>query len=69
MIRKGAVEYDLTKYQPVLRSSICTGEQTAGFKDRGSGHFIEVQLIQSPKDLKHFLKTYHLREEDLKKEW
>ena len=63
------MEYDLTKYQPVLRSSICTGEQIAGFKDRGSGHFIEVQLIQSPKDLKHFLKTYHLREEDLKKEW
>ncbi|MFR8088766.1 MAG: aspartate dehydrogenase [Lachnospirales bacterium] len=63
------MEYDRIKYQPVLRSSICTGEQIVGFKDRKSGHFIEVQLIQSSKDLKHFLKTYHLREDDLKKEW
>ncbi|MCR5653586.1 MAG: aspartate dehydrogenase [Ruminococcus sp.] len=42
----------------VIRSSICTGEKVAGFKDKKDGHFTEVMLIRSPKDLEEFKKTY-----------
>ena len=42
----------------VLRSSICTGEKVAGFKDKSTGHFTELMLIRSPADEKLFKETY-----------
>lgn len=61
--------FDSTIYRPVLKCSICTGEQVAGFKDINTGKFEEVMLIINEKDLKLFLKTYNLRESDLCKEY
>jgi len=52
---------------PVIRSSICTGEKMAGFKNRKTGHFKEVMLIRSPEDLKRFQKIYEL--DDIKTEY
>ena len=43
---------------PVLRCSICTGEQVAGFKDRETGAFEEVCVIQSERDLRRFMRRY-----------
>ena len=56
---------DVIKFDPetqyaVIRSSICTGEKVAGFRDRHSGHFTEIMLIRSPKDIEEFKKTYHV---------
>ncbi len=34
--------YDKTNKKAVLRCSICTGEQVAGFKDLDTGHFEEI---------------------------
>ena len=51
--------------EPAIRCSICTGEQVAGFRDRRTGHFREVTLIKTPKDLETFKKDYGV--EDLKK--
>ncbi len=42
----------------VVRSSICTGERVAGFKDRHDGRFYEVMLIRSPRDLEEFKAKY-----------
>lgn len=44
----------------VLRCSICTGEQVAGFKSRTDGHFKGVRVIRCQKDLEEFLKEYGL---------
>ena len=52
--------YDPEKQYPVNRSSICTGEKTAGFKNKADGHFTEVMLIRSPKDEQRFKEIYHL---------
>lgn len=61
--------YDRAKKVPVIRSSICTGEQTAGFKDLASGKFQEVMLIRNEADLKEFLAQYQIDPEELRREW
>ncbi len=50
------LEYDREKEYPVLRCSICNGEQVAGFKDRESGRFREITLIRSQSELELFMK-------------
>lgn len=50
--------FSLEKYEPVLRSSICTGEITACFRDRESGKNHEIMVIRNPKDLADFGKQY-----------
>lgn len=51
---------------PVIRSSICTGEKVAGFKDMKSGRFEEVMLIRDDNDMEIFLTDYHLKEDEIK---
>lgn len=62
-----SVAYNLTQYTPVLRCSICTGEQTAGFRDKATGTFHEIMLIRDSRDLEEFKETYGV--EELKKEY
>ena len=59
--------YDSDRYIPVLRCSICTGEQTAGFRDKETGTFHEIMLIRDDRDLEEFQDTYGVKE--LKKEY
>lgn len=54
---------------PVIRSSICTGEQVAGFKDPVSGKFDDLMLIRNSGDLEDFLAQYKVKEEDIQREW
>ena len=54
--------FDPEKEEPAIRCSICTGEQTAGFRDRSSGHFREIMLIRTPQDLESFKKEYGVTE-------
>ena len=60
-------EYDKQKQKPVLRCSICTGEQVAGFKDIRTGRFEEVALIRNGRELAAFMEAYGL--EDIQKEY
>ena len=60
-------QYDKENKKPVLRCSICTGEQVAGFKDINTGHFEEVMLVRSDKDLNTFKELYDLK--DVSKEY
>lgn len=54
------IPFDPEKQYAVIRSSICTGEKTAGFKNREDGHFTEVMLITSPADEQAFKDLYGL---------
>lgn len=67
--RQNISPYDKTGKIPVIRSSICTGEQVAGFKDIVSGKFEELMLIRGEKDLAEFLSRYQVKESEIKREW
>lgn len=54
--------YDNDTVKPVLKCSICNGEQVAGFKDIRTGKFEEVMLIRDKKDLDDFMDQYGIRE-------
>ncbi len=54
----GKKPYDRENKKAVLRCSICTGEQVAGFKDLNTGHFEEIMLIKDSKDLDDFMEMY-----------
>ena len=61
--KKETAGYDPAVQKPVLRCSICTGEQVAGFQDLHTGHFTEVQLIRSPQELQDFRSRYGIPED------
>lgn len=61
--------YDRENQIPVIRASICTGEQVAGFKDLSTGRFTESMLIRNRSDLNDFLEKYGVEESEIKKEW
>ena len=54
--------------KPVIRVSICTGEEVAGFKNIRTGKIEEIMLISSPEDLEKFKEIYEITEE-LSKEY
>ncbi len=56
------VEFDPKRQRAVIRCSICTGEQVAGFQDKSSGRFEEVMLIRQAADLRHFKELYGIEE-------
>ena len=62
-------EYDKENLKPVIRSSICTGEQVAGFRDVNTGKFNEIMLIKDDKDLQKFQLEYDISAADICKEW
>ena len=57
--------YDPEREKPVVRASVCTPEQAAGFRDRETGAFREVLLIRTPEDLDRFRKAYGLDHVDV----
>lgn len=67
--KKSVVQsYDKENKKPVIKASICNGEQVAGFKDIHTGKIEEVMLIKSPADLEHFKIMYGI-DEDIAKEY
>ena len=50
--------YDKERLYPAIRSSICTGEKVAGFKNRETGSFTEKTLVTSDKDIEDFKNRY-----------
>lgn len=67
--RKHTPVYDKSGKIPVIRSSICTGEQVAGFKDPVSGKFDDLMLIRNSNDLAEFLSLFQVDESDIQREW
>ncbi len=58
--QKPDIKFDPETQYAVIRSSICTGEKVAGFKNRKDGHFTEVMVIRSSADEKIFKEMYGL---------
>ncbi|MBE6029115.1 MAG: aspartate dehydrogenase [Clostridiales bacterium] len=52
---------------PVLRCSICTGEQVLCSKDRKTGQLTELMLIRKPSDLFDFCNANGISAEDVQK--
>ena len=55
--------YDPEKQKPVIKCSICTGEQVAGFCDIKTGAFTDVRLLRNDADLRDFKEQYGITEE------
>lgn len=55
--------YDKEAEKPLIRASICNGEQIAGFKNLHTGEFREVMLIRGFEDLETFKKQYGIRDQ------
>ncbi|MBO5030770.1 MAG: aspartate dehydrogenase [Lachnospiraceae bacterium] len=61
--------YNKEKQKPIIRASICNGEQVAGFRDKATGIFTEVMLIKNDKDMNYFLKKYNIELSEISKEY
>ena len=58
--------YDKENKKPIIKSSICNGEQVAGFKDIRTGKMEEIMLIKNRADLEMFKAMYGITEEIIK---
>ena len=67
--KQAVMPYNRGNKIPVIRSSICTGEQVAGFKDPVSGRFEEVMLLRNDRVLQEFLRQYQVEASEIKREW
>ncbi len=56
-------------YEPVLRCSICNGEQILCARDKNSGELHELMLVRSPGELAEFCKENSILPESIKKEY
>lgn len=63
------VPFSPESHKPVIRSSICTGEQVAGFKNLHTGRFTEVMLIRNHEDIEEFIQKYGISREAIRREW
>ena len=61
-VKNPAIPFDPLTQVPVIKSSVCTGEKVAGFKDIRSGRFTDVSLIRSDADLAAFKAAYGIDE-------
>lgn len=64
---KNKINFDATNKEAILKCSICNGEQVAGFRNKTTGKFEKVMLIQNNSDLETFKKQYGVTE--IKKEY
>ena len=58
--KRPQIEFDRENQKAVIRCSICTGEQVAGFKNIHTGKFEEVMLIRNDRELEVFRNIYDL---------
>ena len=54
--RKKTYDPDIKK--PLIRASICNGEQVAGFLNLQTGAFEEIMLIRNENDLEDFKNQF-----------
>ena len=54
-------------FEPVLRCSICTGEQVLCARDRETGELHEIMLIRKPDDLAGFCDANGIASSDIQK--
>ena len=65
--KQSAPAFPPEEYEPVLRCSICTGEQVACMRNRVTGQLRELMLVRGPSDLEEFCRTYRVPADTIKK--
>ena len=65
--KKAIPHISLEESVPVLRCSICTGEQVLCAKDRQTGQLSELMLVRTPSDLIEFCEANGISTEDVQK--
>ncbi|MCC8183046.1 MAG: aspartate dehydrogenase [Clostridiales bacterium] len=63
--RPQSLAYDPARQRPVIRASICTGEQTACLRDRETGKLEEVMLLRTPEDRQSFCRACGVGEDEV----
>jgi hypothetical protein len=63
-----AKTYDRETQEPMIKASICNGEQVAGFRDIKTGRFEEILYIRKQSDLDTFKAEYGI-EGEIRKEY
>lgn len=53
-----------TEY-PMIRASICTGEKTAGIKDKTTGHIRDTRLIRNDDELDGFMREFGIADRSM----
>ena len=66
--KEKSVQYDADIYEPVIKASICYGEQVAGFRNKKTGKFEEVLFIRKPSDMENFRVEYGI-DGEIRKEY
>lgn len=61
--KHAVLTYDRENKKPVIKSSICTGEAVAGFRDIHTGKIEEIMLVNCPADLERFREMYGIEGE------
>lgn len=61
--KQDQIVYDSQNKRPVIKCSICTGEQVAGFQDIHNGTFEDVMLIRGKEDMKAFREKYGISQD------
>jgi hypothetical protein len=56
-------------FDPVIRCSICTGEQVICAKDRQTGELHELMLVRMPSDIGGFCAANDIDVSELQKEY
>lgn len=60
-------DFDRENLVPVLKCSVCTGEQVAGFRNKHTGRFTDIMFIRNQADLDEFRRIYNIT--DIKTEY
>ena len=61
--KQTVLTYDRDNKKPVIKASICNGEQVAGFVDIHTGTFEEIMFLRDNADLKEFKDRYGIEGE------
>lgn len=56
-------------FDPVIRCSICTGEQVICAKDRKTGEMHEMMLVRTPSDIEGFCTANNIDAKKVQKEY
>ena len=54
-------------FEPVLRCSICTGEQVLCAREGKTGKLLELMLIRNPRDIDDFCEANGLNADEIEK--
>lgn len=60
--KKKKIAFDPVKQEPAVRKSVCTGEMTVGFIDKGTGKFQDMMKVNGQKELEEFCSALGVKE-------